>query len=169
MFYPLIKIFCHFFVHRLYLFASMNQTASPKWKKKIFFFAFRSSERSELQVHNTYCLYFGRIVHQDKPWIPQLFCVSCYATLLFWQNGNKTSIPFAVPTLWREPSYHYNDCYFFMTDIWKFSWKIKQNIELSTVNSVSEAIFHSEDMPPPLPPHTCQTVEPHSSQHKRKS
>ena len=29
----------------------MNQTASPKLKKKKIFFAFRSSERTELQVH----------------------------------------------------------------------------------------------------------------------
>lgn len=111
------------------------------------------------KVRNAYFLYFRRTVHQDKPWIPQLFCVSCYATLLSWLNGNKPSMPFAVPTLWREPSNHYNDCYFCLTDIRGFSKESKQNIEYPTVNSVSKPVAHSEDMPPPLPPNASQSAE----------
>lgn len=111
------------------------------------------------KVCNAYFLYFGHIVYQDKPWIPQMFCVSCYATLLSWLNGNKTSMPFAIPILWREPSNHYNDCYFCMTDIRGYSKKIKHKIEYPTVNSVSKPIPHSEDMPPPLPPNESLTGE----------
>ncbi|KAL0829765.1 hypothetical protein ABMA28_003252 [Loxostege sticticalis] len=88
------------------------------------------------KVKSAYLLYFGRAINQDKPWIPQFFCVSCYATLISWLNGNKTSMPFAVPALWREPSNHYNDCYFCMTDIRGFSKKIKHNIQYSVFTSV---------------------------------
>lgn len=104
------------------------------------------------KVRNAYVFYFGRAIYQDKPWIPQLFCVSCYATLLSWFNGNKTKMPFAVPAIWREPSNHFHDCYFCMTNILGFSKKIRHNIEYPDVFSMSKPVAHSEEMPPPSPP-----------------
>lgn len=104
------------------------------------------------KVRNAYFLYFGRTVCQDKPWIPQLFCISCYVSLLSWINGNRSSMPFAVPTQWREPSNHYNDCHFCLTDIRGFTRKIKVHIPYPTIKSVSRPIPHSDDLPPPLPP-----------------
>ncbi|KAH9631001.1 hypothetical protein HF086_000727, partial [Spodoptera exigua] len=61
-------------------------------------------------------------------------------------------MPFAIPALWREPSNHFNDCYFCMTDIRGFTKKIKHNIKYPDVPSMSKPVPHSAEMPPPLPP-----------------
>ncbi|KAK9871529.1 hypothetical protein WA026_012902 [Henosepilachna vigintioctopunctata] len=77
--------------------------------------------------------------------------MSCRCTLTSWLNGNKTSMPFCVPALWRESSNHFNDCYFCMTDIRGFTKKIKHNIKYPDVPSMSKPVLHREEMPPPLP------------------
>lgn len=74
-------------------------------------------------------------------------------------NENKTSVPFAVLTVWRESSNHFNYSYLCMTDIRGVSKKIKHNIDYSSSNSVSKPILYSEHMTPPLPPKKSQTEE----------
>ncbi|CAG9791652.1 unnamed protein product [Diatraea saccharalis] len=59
-------------------------------------------------------------------------------------------MPFAVPVLWREPSNHFNDCYFCMTDICGFSKKIKHNIQYPDILLYLKQVPHEEEMPPPL-------------------
>jgi len=39
--------------------------------------------------------------------------VKCATNLSLWLNGKRHAMPFAVP-IWREPSNHTSDCYFYM-------------------------------------------------------
>ena len=68
-------------------------------------------------VKKAYFLYFGcKVGDQDKNWAPHICCVSCYVTLIQWVRGNRSSMPFAVPMVWREPTNHFNDCYICLTN-----------------------------------------------------
>lgn len=75
-------------------------------------------------VKMLYESYFGfTIGHQDKEWAPHRCCVTCIANLSNWMNGKRSSMPFAVPMIWREPTSHDVDCYFCLTNVVGFSRK----------------------------------------------
>ena len=69
----------------------------------------------------TYETYFGmKKSDQDKSWVPHFCCESCRFTLEGWMRGSCKCMPFAIPRIWREPTNHYDDCYFCMVDISKY-------------------------------------------------
>ena len=67
-------------------------------------------------IKKAYSLYFdGKIRDQDKLWGPHICCISCVAGLTSWLKHKRSSMGFAIPMIWREPSNHVTDCYFSMT------------------------------------------------------
>lgn len=80
-------------------------------------------------VKKAYKLYFGcKIGDQDKTWAPHICCVHCAVNLRAWLNGNRPSMPFAVPMIWREQKDHVTDCYFCLTRVSGYSKKNKKAI-----------------------------------------
>jgi hypothetical protein len=66
-------------------------------------------------VRNAYELCFcSNVRAQDKIWAPKICCSSHSRTLARWLKGTHKSMPSAVPTVWRQPRNHLNDCYFCM-------------------------------------------------------
>ncbi|XP_028028166.1 uncharacterized protein LOC114241515 [Bombyx mandarina] len=54
--------------------------------------------------------------NQDKPWAPHVACSYCKRCLEGWYRGEKRSMKFAIPRIWREPKDHITDCYFCMVN-----------------------------------------------------
>jgi hypothetical protein len=111
-------------------------------------------QRRELTptVRESYRLYFGfRINDEDKSWVPHGCCVSCAAGLSQWKTGRRISMPFAVPVLWREPTNHFDDCYFCLTQISGVNARYKDKITYAKVPCVSPPVAHSESRPVPKP------------------
>ena len=70
----------------------------------------------KVTVANKY--YFGcKVREQDKLWAPHICCRNCYASLTQWLNRKCKSMPFAVLMVWHEPTNHFSDCYFCVTQI----------------------------------------------------
>ena len=61
-------------------------------------------------------------------------------------------MPFALPMVWREQSDHVTDCYFCMTNIKRFSRKIKSKIFYPVCRSTIKPVLHDPDLPVPQPP-----------------
>jgi hypothetical protein len=61
--------------------------------------------------------YFGcEVRDQDKNWDRHFCCVTCDKRLVEWAKGSRC-IPFAIPMVWREPTDHVSDRYFYQTSI----------------------------------------------------
>ncbi|KAF0722496.1 Uncharacterized protein FWK35_00034589, partial [Aphis craccivora] len=81
---------------------------------------------------NIYKLYFGcPLGDQDKAWAPHTRCSACSNGLRDWLDKRKSSMPFAIPMIWREQKNHYNDCYFY---------------------SAIRPVIHNTSLPIPIPP-----------------
>ena len=89
---------------------------------------------------------------QDKNWAPHICCNRCRTSLLFWLDGKRKQMPFAVPMIWREQNDHISDCYFCMTNIAGFSRKSKSKIAYLTCKSAPKPVPHGSDIPVPIPP-----------------
>jgi hypothetical protein len=65
-------------------------------------------------VKKAYHAYLERssVGDQDKTWAPRKACRTSIERLRQWMNGDRNSLPFGIPVVWREPSDHGNDCYF---------------------------------------------------------
>ena len=62
---------------------------------------------------DTYSDYFGiNLGHQDKMWAPHMVCKMCTEHLRQFTNNTRRMMRFGTPMIWREPTNHYNDCYF---------------------------------------------------------
>lgn len=100
-----------------------------------------------------YLLYFGcPLGDQDKPWAPHIICTGCSSGLRNWLNRRRTSMPFAIPMLWREPRDHINDCYFCRVNTTGYSAKTKHKIVYPSLDSAIRPVLHDESLPVPLPP-----------------
>lgn len=105
------------------------------------------------RVRVAYQHYFGcKIGDQDKRWAPHVCCTVCTSGLTQWLNGKRTSMPFGVPMVWREPKNHSNDCYFCMTNIAGFTRKNKHKIKYPDCESALKPVPHNPDIPEPEPP-----------------
>lgn len=96
-----------------------------------------------------YHAYFGcHIGDQDKVWAPHVVCKTCYLTLRLWALGHKErKMPFAVPMIWREPTNHYDDCYFCVTKIKGFTKRTKKLIVYPNLPSALRPVAHNDDVP----------------------
>jgi hypothetical protein len=100
-----------------------------------------------------YRLYFGcPLGDQDKSWAPHIICTSCSNGLRDWLNRRKSSMPFAVPMVWREPANHHDDCYFCLVNTCGFTSKTKHKIVYPNLPSALRPVPHDESLPVPVPP-----------------
>ena len=87
---------------------------------------------------------------QDQNWAPHKTCNNCYNTLRGWTRGEKKSMKFAVPMVWRIPSNHLDDCYFCVVKVQGHSKKSGKNIIYPNLPSAIRPIPHSESLPVPV-------------------
>ncbi|XP_076056096.1 uncharacterized protein LOC143034074 [Oratosquilla oratoria] len=104
-------------------------------------------------VKHLYRAYFGiRIGDQDKPWAPHITCVNCFSGLCHWSKGNRKSMPFGIPMVWREPTIHLEDCYFCMVKPLGRNAKSSKHIKYPNIPSAMQPVPHSDDVHVPIPP-----------------
>jgi len=89
---------------------------------------------------------------QDKKWAPHICYNGCTTCLLFWLDGKRKQMPFAIPMVWLEQSDHVPNCYFCMTNIRGFSRKNKSKISYPVCKSAIKPVPHDPDLPVPQPP-----------------
>ena len=105
------------------------------------------------KVKKAYKLYFGcELGDQDKKWAPHVCCGSCALGLEKWIQGSRSSMPFAVPMIWREPKDHTTDCYFCLTKIAGFTSKNKSRTVYPDLPSAICPVPHSGELLVPTRP-----------------
>ena len=86
------------------------------------------------RISFAYKHYFAcQLGDQDKKWAPHICCNRCRTNLLFWLDGKRKQMPFAVTMVWHDQSDHVTDCYFCMTNR-GFSRKKKSKISYPCAN-----------------------------------
>lgn len=106
------------------------------------------------KLWSAYTAYFGMAIgDQDKPWAPHVSCATCRSALESWLRGERKSMAFAIPRVWREPTNHVSDCYFCMVDISAYK-KTTDRAKLTYPNIPSSIapVPHSDELPVPIPP-----------------
>ena len=83
---------------------------------------------------------------------PYICCNDCRTSLLFWLDGKRKQMPFAVPMVWREQSNHVTDCYFCTTNKKGFYRKNKSKISYPVCRSTIKPVPHEPDLPVPQHP-----------------
>lgn len=112
-----------------------------------------------------YFAYFGcKLGDQDKSWAPHTACKPCVENLRQWHDGKAKSMPFGVPMIWREPTNHFDNCYFCLTNTKGFSKKNKKHVQYPNLPSALRPVPHCEEIPIPTPPETLQEVDTDSDQ-----
>ena len=110
---------------------------------------------SSKKMAQAYCLYFGMPVgDQDKTWAPHFSCELCTKSLERWLRGQQKQMRFAIPRIWREPTNHYNDCFFCMVDASgrKRGTKSAQSVSYPNIPSSIAPVPHGDGLPIPQPP-----------------
>ncbi len=111
--------------------------------------------KNRSRVKEAYLAYFGiQIGDQDKSWAPHVICEYCCRTLEGWFRGERRTMPFGVPRIWREPTNHHSDCYFCMVDpTRRRKGKNAPPIEYPDIPSSMAPVPHNQtDLPVPQPP-----------------
>lgn len=138
------------------------------------------SVKASVTMCEAYKAYFGVPVgDQDRSWAPHFTCEHCKKTLegkraiavynLFimfagWYRGEKRSMKFAVPRVWREPTDHLSNCYFCMVDPSKRrSGKRAMPIIYPNIPSSIAPVPHCTELPVPTPPKNYQLISGESS------
>lgn len=127
---------------------------SPNWFCNICGnFAVKAQRRPISEtLTNSYFLYFGRMLHCQEDWTPNIVCNTCEANLSMWFRGKRSAMPFGTPMIWREPNNHSTDCYFCRTIVRGFSSKNKNKIVYPDCPAVDRPLLHSSKLPIPVPP-----------------
>ena len=73
-------------------------------------------------------------------------------------KGKRKSMPFAVPMVWREPTNHFDDCYFCLTKTEGYSKKGKHKIDYPCLQSAIRPVPHNADLPVPIAPLNPQNI-----------
>ena len=133
-----------------------------------------SSKRSYINHHDNFCYVCGKytfpthrvklnsriryeykhcfacqVGEQDKKWAPHICCNRCRTSLLFWLDGKRKQMHFAVSMVWRDQSDHVTDCYFCMMNIKGF---FRINKSSPVCRSAIKPVPHDPDLPVPPPP-----------------
>jgi hypothetical protein len=61
-------------------------------------------------------------------------------------------MPFAIPMVWREPTNHVSDCYFYLPSIAGVTAKSKHTVQYPNLPSAIRSVPHSAKLPVPKPP-----------------
>jgi len=116
-------------------------------------------------VKRAYRAYFKVMLgDQDKPWAPHIVCKPCAEHLRQWTNKSRKSLRFAIPTVWREPQDHCNDCYFCAAKTKGINRKNRNSLAYPNLNSAIRPVPHSEELPVLLVKGLPQLESPLSSE-----
>ena len=110
--------------------------------------------KTSARTCEAYAAYFGiQIGDQDKPWAPHYCCEHCKRTMEGWFRGEKRTMKFAIPRIWRKPTDHSTNCYFCMVDpSRRRSGKNAPPIQYPDIPSSIAPVKHCADLPIPIPP-----------------
>jgi len=72
-------------------------------------------------------------------------------------------MPFTIPMVWREPTDHVSDCYFYLTSITGVTAKSKHTVQYPNLLSVMRPVPHSAELPVPKPPTNMTVSDSESS------
>jgi hypothetical protein len=104
-----------------------------------------------------YYAFFGvKLVDVNKPWAPQKVCYVCVEGLRRWFKGEKKSLRFGIPMIWREQKNHRDDCYFCSCDVKGHNSENKKVILHPNLPSALLPFPRGPDVPIPQPPVTLQ-------------
>ena len=121
-------------------------------------------------VLENYSAYFGiPIENLDKTWVPHKVCRTCEEHLRQWSNKKRKSLKFGKPMIWREPTSHYDDCYFCSINVKGINKKSRRNLTYPELRSASRPVPHSNEVPiPSVPSHmsTESSLDASSSSQK---
>ena len=89
---------------------------------------------------------------QDKKWALHAVCIPCVEHYREWTKRNRKGLEFGIPTVWREPRNHINDCYFCIVKDGdrSFNSKTRSKIEYPNLDSIIKLIPHSDQLPVPV-------------------
>ena len=114
-----------------------------------------------IRATEAYHAYFGMPVgDQDERWASPVICKYCRHTLEDWLRGEKRTIGFVIPRIWREPFNHHSDCYFCMVDLLKRR-KGKNAPPIKYPNilfSIAPVRHNTSDLPVPNPSTKAQQM-----------
>ena len=104
-------------------------------------------------IKKMYMIYFGcPLGDQDKTRVSHKIYKKCCLGLHKWLNKRSSSMPFAIPMIWREPKDHCQNCYFCITKTNGFSFKQRDKIAYYNLDSATTPVPHNESMLPPVAP-----------------
>ena len=76
----------------------------------------------------------------DKTWAPHIICKSCKESLRLGTTGNRTPLELGIPMVWHEPTNHFDDCYFCMTNLVGYNKKNQKTILYPSIPSATRPI-----------------------------
>ena len=88
-----------------------------------------------------------------------MVCRGCVSSLRQWSIGERKSLTFGVPMVWRELKGHGKECYFCSCVVAGFNSKIKHNLQYTKLPSAIRSVPHGPGIPIPLPPRYLVTVD----------
>ena len=101
-------------------------------------------------ITRAYHAYFGiKLADQDKTCVPHMISKVCTETLRGWTNG-KRSLNFGIPMVWRKPTNHVTDCYFFAVDVTGINRKNQGSLKYPDLQSARHPVAHSDEIPVPI-------------------
>ena len=117
------------------------------------------------RIKKLYLAYFGcALGDQDKSWAPHVCCLDCCNRLNKWFAGEKPTLSFAVPMVWRKQKDHATDCYFCLTNTQGYNHKARKKIVYPSLPSAIRPVEHSDELPVPIPPETLPEPMAESSE-----
>ena len=115
-----------------------------------FFFKESRKTIDEFYMKAYYTYFKSKLGDQVKTWAPHMICMSCKEILRLWTTVDRTALKFGIPTIWREPANHFDDCYFCMTNLIGYNKKNRKNIFYPSIPSATQPIPHSYENPVPV-------------------
>lgn len=103
-------------------------------------------------IKKIYFDYFGFTMEtRDKYWIPNTVCKNCVEYLRLWANKQRTHFKYKTPMIWREPSNHYDDCYFCAVNITGINKTNRSKWIYPNVLSITQPVLYSSEDSEPQP------------------
>ena len=98
-----------------------------------------------------YLAYFNVLLSdQDKAWAPHIVCKQCVEHLQQWTKKDRKSLRFGIPTVWRKPKNHFNNCYFCAVNMKAINRKNKNFLVYPNLESAIRSIPHCNEIPVPV-------------------
>ena len=120
------------------------------------------SNRKEISefVKCAYLAYFKVMLgDQDKTWAPHIVCKQCVEHFRQWTKKDRKLLHLGVPMVWREPKYHFDDCYFCAVNTKGINTKNRNLLVYPNVESAIRPIPHCNKIPVPVFEGNCLVLK----------